>query len=63
MAWPSSGWETVAVSDDDAPACVEHVWTMTGMTVAADGTHIEHQCVRCGATTVEGPGQLRGEVG
>lgn len=51
------------MSDDDAPACVEHVWTMTGMTVAADGTHIEHQCVRCGATAVEGPGQLRGEVG
>lgn len=43
--------------------CVEHVWVMTGITTAADGTHIEHACQRCGAVAVEGPAELRGEVG
>ena len=42
--------------------CVEHVWSMTGMVTASDGTHIDYACTRCGAVTVETPAQLRGEV-
>lgn len=41
--------------------CLEHVWVMVGMTTAADGTHIEYRCDRCGAETLEGPARLRGE--
>jgi hypothetical protein len=48
------------VSPEDCP---EHVWVMTGMVTAADGTHIEHRCTRCGAETVEGPDELAGRVG
>lgn len=47
----------------DGPGeCVEHVWVMTGMVTASDGTHIEQRCTRCGAEVLEGPAQLRGEV-
>lgn len=46
----------------DEVGCVEHVWVMTGMTVAADGTHIEYACTRCPAVTLETPAELRGEV-
>jgi hypothetical protein len=35
---------------------------MTGMVTTTDGTHIEHECARCGAVTVEGPAELRGKV-
>ncbi|HET7398984.1 MAG TPA: hypothetical protein VFJ94_10725 [Intrasporangium sp.] len=49
----------MAADDSD---CLEHLWVMTGVTLAADGTHIEYECVRCAATTVEGPRELRGEV-
>jgi hypothetical protein len=52
-----------ALSNADPDDCPEHVWVMTGMTTAADGTHIEYRCSRCGATSLEGPAELRGEVG
>lgn len=42
--------------------CVEHVWVMTAMTTAADGTHVEYECSRCSAMMVVGPAELRGEV-
>lgn len=42
--------------------CVEHVWVMTGMVTAADGTHVEYGCQRCPAVTIETPAELRGEV-
>lgn len=51
------------MSEDESPPCVEHVWAMTGMVTAADGTHVEYACSRCPATTVEGPAELRGQVG
>jgi hypothetical protein len=51
------------LSNADPDDCPEHVWVMTGMTTAADGTHIEYRCSRCGATSLEGPAELRGEVG
>ena len=62
-AWPSSGWDDVWVSNDDDHDCVEHVWQMAGMSTAADGTHIDYQCVRCGAVMLEGPDELAGRVG
>lgn len=51
------------MSEDERAPCVEHVWVMTGMVTAADGTHVEYACTRCSATAVEGPAALRGESG
>jgi hypothetical protein len=42
--------------------CVEHVWVMTAMTTATDGTHVEYGCSRCPAVMLVGPQELRGEV-
>ena len=42
--------------------CVEHVWSMTGMTLDTDGTHVEYACTRCGAITLEGPDEVAGKV-
>jgi hypothetical protein len=44
------------------PECVEHVWSMTGVTLDNEGSLIEYECTRCGALTMETPRELRGEV-
>lgn len=46
-----------------AGECVEHVWVMTGMTVAADGTHMAYECDRCEAALVVGPDEIAGRTG
>jgi hypothetical protein len=43
--------------------CVEHVWAMTGMTLAGDGTHVDYSCERCPAVLVVGPDELTGRAG
>lgn len=42
--------------------CVEHVWAMTGMTCAAEGTHLDYECERCKAVMVVGPDELAGRT-
>ena len=44
-------------ADDDAD-CVEHVWRLTEVTLATDGSHTAYVCVRCAATTVVPPGGI-----
>ena len=47
--------------DEGGDGCLEHVWQMTGVTLARDGSHVEHVCSRCGLPMVETPQDLRGE--
>lgn len=48
---------------DYLPDCPEHVWVLTGSTLATDGTHHDYQCARCGAVTVVGPDEIAGRSG
>lgn len=45
----------VGPGDDVAPACVEHVWRLDGVTFG-EGTHSEYLCVRCPAFLLVPPG-------
>ena len=50
------------MSDAVDGACIEHVWVTTGVVMAADGTHIEKACDRCGAVAVVGPDEVAGRA-
>lgn len=48
-------------ADDDVD-CVEHVWQLSGVTLARDGAHEDYRCTRCPAVMVVGPDELAGRV-
>ena len=58
MAFAPKQCRQVVVTD-----CPEHVWVLTGLTLATDGTHHDYECARCGAVTVVGPDEIAGRSG
>lgn len=42
--------------DDAENGCPEHVWRVRSAVSAMDGSTLEVECERCGATAIERPG-------
>ena len=38
--------------------CIEHRWKIRTVVLASDGAHIQSECLRCGALTIETPNDL-----
>jgi hypothetical protein len=43
------------VGQDDDADCIEHIWVLRGVTLAADGATADYECERCPAVMVTPP--------
>lgn len=42
---------------DDDTDCPKHEWRIVSVALGG-GSHVEYECIHCGATLMRGPGEL-----